>query len=396
MNINDSPEQARFRAEVRDWIARDVPPHAKNLRQGIVQGAGPGKAVEEALEAALALKGWQTPSIPAEHGGAGFSLLERVIFEEELTDAGVPYLYSLGRELLCPILSRYGTPEQRERWLIPTIRGELTWAQGYSEPGAGSDLANLQLRAERRGDEFVLNGQKIWTSMAHVADWIFLLVRTDPNAARKQEGISFLLVDLHSPGVTVRPLITIDDHHHFNETFFEDVRVPADQLVGELNQGWTVAKALLGHERFTHPTANPTIIGRTLENVKEAARRTPANGGVAWDDVGLRRRVAALEMDTDCMRYTRFRSLTLVAKGEAPGPETMIFKLLGSELTQVIVELHQLVEGPAGITWGDEPFGPLVGEPANHAANIRGATIRGGTSEVQRNVVSKRVLRLPD
>ncbi|MCH7476847.1 MAG: acyl-CoA dehydrogenase family protein [SAR324 cluster bacterium] len=397
MNIKDTPEQARFRAEVREWIETTVPPHFKGLRQGIVQGAGAlGPENLEGLEKALEAKGWLAPDWPKEHGGAGFDLSQSVILRDECVRAGIPEIRTIGLSMLGPILLKYGSAAQKERFLGPALRGEIVWAQGYSEPQAGSDLANLALRAEITEEGFILNGQKIWTSKAHLADWIFLLARTDPKPKRKQEGISFLLLEMKTPGITVRPIVTIDDHRHFCETFFENVFVPKENLVGELHKGWTVAKALLGHERFTHPTADPYIIARALDNLKACARETPAGSGVMWDDARLRQKVIALDMDIDCMAYTRFRALTRVQRGEAPGPETMIFKMFGAELMQRVVDLHQEVAGPLGVIWNDSPFPEETGETAKHDANIRAATIRGGTSEVQRNIIAKRVLELPD
>ncbi len=319
-----------------------------------------------------------------------------VIFQEECAKAGIPDRHTTGLDMVGPILIRYGTPEQQERFLNPILQNTITWAQGYSEPGAGSDLASLQLRAEVRDDGFVVNGQKIWTSKAHKADWIFMLARTDPKPKRKQDGISFLLADMKTPGITVRPIVTMDNFQHFCETFFDNVFVPRENLVGELHQGWTVAKALLGHERFLHPTSNPLLIRNAVDNLKSSARATAVGTGVAWDNPDLRRKVAALEMDVDGMLYTRYRSLTRVEHGEAPGPETMLFKLFGAELMQRIVELQQEVEGMAGVVWDDTALANGAGEMARHAANIRAATIRGGTSEVQRNIIAKRVLGLPD
>ncbi len=396
MNINDSSEQARFRAEVVEWIETRVPPDLKGLRQGIMQGPGLTMEQLQPLEKALQSRGWQAPQWPKEHGGAGFDIAQWVIFKEEWEKAGLPDRHGIGLDMLGPILISYGSEQQKQRFLAPTLRGELIWAQGYSEPQAGSDLAALAMRCEETADGFILNGQKIWTSMAHKADWIFLLCRTDPHAERKQAGISFLLVDMKTPGITVNDIITIDGFHHFNETFFDDVIVPKENLVGELNKGWSVAKALLGHERFTHPTADPYRIGKALDNLKSTAREIPAGAGVVWDDARVRGKVAELEMEIDCMRYTRYRALTRVEKGEAPGPETMIFKMMGAELLQKIVDLHQEVEGPLGTIWEESPFDGESAETGRHSANIRGATIRGGTSEVQRNIIAKRVLALPD
>jgi hypothetical protein len=222
-----------------------------------------------------------------------------------------------------------------------------------------------------------------------------MLVRTDPKPRKKQEGISFLLVNLKTAGITIRPITTIDGFTHFCEVFFENVPVPKDQLVGELHKGWTVAKALLGHERFGHPTADPFIMFRAIENVKNSAQDTRVGGGTVWDDARIKRRVVQLEMDAHALQATRARFLTRIQKGESPGPESMIFKLFGAELMQRIVELHQEVLGPEGLSWGPEPFGREHGEVSVHSANIRAATIRGGTSEVHRNIVAERILGLP-
>jgi alkylation response protein AidB-like acyl-CoA dehydrogenase len=395
MNLQDTPEQSAFRQKVRRWIAEKVPPHLKGLRQGIVQGPGLGEEELKPLVDALAAEGWLAPDIPKEYGGAGFDFMQSVIFREECSRAGLPARYVFGLEMLAPVLLKFGTEAQKRRFLLPTVKSEIKWAQGYSEPNAGSDLANLQLRAELTDEGFVLNGQKIWTSRAHHSDWTFMLVRTDPQAKKKQQGISFLLVDLKSPGITIRPITTIDGFSHFCEVFFENVKVPRDQLVGDLNQGWTVAKALLGHERFGHPTADPFVMYRAIDNVRKAAQGTPSGNGTVWDDPRIKRRVVQLEMDAHALEATRARYLTRIQKGESPGPESMIFKLFGAELMQRIVELHQEVLGPEGLAWGPEPFGVEHGEVAVHSANIRAATIRGGTSEVHRNIVAERILGLP-
>ena len=395
MNLEDTAEQAAFRAEVRDFIDTMVPTQLKGLRQGIVQGPGLEESQVQPFYDALRVKGWRAPHWPKEFGGAGFDEARMVILTEEFTRAALPSLKDVGLDMLGMILIAFGTKAQQERFLGPTLRGELTWAQGYSEPQAGSDLANLALRCDVTDAGFLLNGQKIWTSKAHSADWLFLLVRTDSNVKKKQDGISFLLLDLKTPGITVRPIHTIDDHHHFNETFFDNVRVPAENLVGELHKGWKLAKSLLSHERFSHPTSDPLVIGRALDNLKASARQVAAGEGLVWDEPVLRRRVTQLDMDVDCLRYTRYRALTKVMHGDEPGPETMMFKMFGAELMQRIVELHAEVMGPLGAIWEHSPFPEENGETAKHGANIRAATIRGGTSEVQRNIIVKNVLNLP-
>ncbi|MBI3993181.1 MAG: acyl-CoA dehydrogenase family protein [Candidatus Lambdaproteobacteria bacterium] len=397
MNINDSPEQARFRAQVRAWIDQAVPPALKGQRLGIATGSGPTPEELRPLEAALARQGWLAPAWPCEYGGAGFDVVQMVIFEEELLRAGIRPSRNLnGINMLGPILIKWGTEEQKRRFLGPTLRREIFWAQGYSEPNAGSDLANLALRADAVEGGFLLNGQKTWTSRAHFADWIFLLARSDPQARPKQKGISFLLVERRSPGITVRPVPMIDGAHHFNETFYENVFVPHENLVGRLHEGWQVAKALLGYERFTQLYANPVLIQQYIDDVKRAARTTPQGDGVVWDDPRLRRVVSGLEMDTACMHATRLRALSRIARGEAPGPETMIFKQFGGELLQRVVDLHQRVLGGHGVLW-DGASGSLdVVEVGKHSAHIRQVTIGGGTAEVHRNIIAKHVLGLPD
>ena len=398
MNINDTPEQAEFRAEVRAWIDNTVPESVKGLRQGIIQGPGLPADKMAALETALEKKGWLAPHWPKEFGGAGFDISRMVIFREECNRSGVPDRHTIALDMLGPILIQYANDEQKERFLGPALRGEVKWAQGYSEPNSGSDLASLMLPATVSEDGFTLNGQKIWTSGAHEADWIFILCRTNPTPSKKQDGITFVLADMRSPGISTRQIITIDGFHHFNEVFFENVFVPKENMVGELHKGWRVAKSLLSHERFLHPTSDPYRLSKALENLKDAARETQNGEGCVWDDPRLKIEVAQMEMDIDCMRYTRYRALTRVQSGAEPGPETMIFKLMGAELLQRIIDLHQLVLGPLGTVWDGSslPWLPENGEPAKHAANIRAATIRGGTSEVQRNIIAKRVLNLPD
>jgi alkylation response protein AidB-like acyl-CoA dehydrogenase len=396
MNLNDTPQQAEFRAQVRQWIATEVPASLKNLRQAIVQGPGISHEKLKPIEDALAAHGWTAPAWPKEFGGAGLDVGQMVIFYEECAKAGMPDHHTSGLDMLGPILMRYGTDAQKKKFLGPTAKGEIIWAQGYSEPQAGSDLAGLGLKCEITPDGFLLNGQKIWTSKAHEADWLFVLARTDPKVKKKQDGISFLLVKQDTPGIDIRPIRTMDGFTHFCETFFENVKVPRENLVGELHKGWEVAKALLGHERFTHPTGNPTLHLNALENLKADARQIEEGDGAVWDNPVLRRKVAALEMDVDCLKYTRYRALTKVEQGQPPGAEAQILKMFGAELMQRIVEAHQEVAGQRGLTWDETGLGNGAGEVARHGANIRAATIRGGTSEVQRNVISKRVLNLPE
>jgi len=395
MNVNDSPRQRELRAEFRQWQA-GIPDRFKNLPLGI-----PGRTEQtfeelRPLLAALEEKGWLYPAWPREHGGAGFSFEEMIVFTEEWVGAGLPDIRTGGLDYLSPILIRYGTDAQKARFLGPTLRREIIWAQGYSEPNAGSDLASLQTRADRVEGGFVVNGQKVWTSSAHLAHWLYVLVRTTQGTRRKQEGISLLLFEKDAPGITIRPITTIDGLTHFNEMFFENVFVPEDQVLGELDQGWTVAKAILGHERFSPPALNPVVQGRAMAQIRADARALALGGGVLWDDAGLRRDVAALEMEVDANRYTRYRAMSRIAGGDTPGPETYIFKYWGTELMQRILERHHGLLAQEGLVWDAQPFGRERFDHARRAATVRSSTIAGGTSEVQRNVVAKRVLGLPD
>ena len=386
-----------FRTTVRAFIDAEVPSSMKGRPQGIVQGPGPAASELQALQQALYHRGWKAPHWPPAHGGAGFDLPEMIIFQQELTAAGVPRLLDTGIEMLGPILIRYGSKEQQQRFLGPTLRSEISWAQGYSEPQAGSDLAALALRCRIEAEHFILDGQKVWTSKAHEADWLFVLVRSRSDVARKQDGISFLLVEAASEGIDVRPIHTIDGHHHFNETFFHQVRVPRENLVGELHQGWKIAKGLLGHERFTHPTADPQVMQRALDNVRHLAQEQQnSDGHPLWEDPRLREAIFALQMDVDCLRYARLRALGGLLEGQEPGAETMLFKLFGSELLQRIVDLHFTIQGPSAMHWHEDAAPGSPEETARHVANLRGATLRGGSSEIQRNILAKRVLGLPD
>jgi len=398
MHVTDSPELAAFRTEVRDWIATTVPAELKGHSQGILgQHAVPGPQWRP-LEEAFAVKGWEANAYPKEYGGSGLDPVRLVILLEEMARAGMRTRNEPALNNIVPVLLAFGTPEQKERFIPPTLRREIVWAQGYSEPGAGSDLASLQLRAEPDGADFVLNGQKIWSSMAHHAHWMFVLVRTDAQVKPRHAGISFLLVDATTPGITVRPLITLDGYHHFNEVFYENVRVPQANLVGELNGGWKIATTLLGFERFNHSHANPLLVGSTIDDMKALARRTGVPGaGVVWEDTGYRRATAAMEMDNDCMRANRFRALTAMARNEPPpGQVSTVNKLFGTELMQRVLDGSLSAGGPASPAWETEPLGEPYAMMARHAANVRGYTLGAGSSEIQRNIIAKRVLGLPD
>jgi alkylation response protein AidB-like acyl-CoA dehydrogenase len=297
----------------------------------------------------------------------------------------------MGLNLVGPTVIHWGTDEQKRRYLPPILSGEEVWAQGFSEPGAGSDLAGLRTKAEDRGDHFLINGQKVWTSGAHFAHWILVLARTDPNAP-KHKGISAFLLPLTTPGITVRPLVLLTGHRHFNEVFFEDVVVPKENLLGPVNQGWTVSTTTLMHERHSAGARNP--IGQ-VKSLMAVARRLPSDGRTAWDDPLVRQRLAQLAIDCEAMKYTRMRSLTRQLRGEPPGPEGSILKVFGSELGLRIAEAAGEILGMHALVNEGSELVPDAPRWFNRVLAARQYTISAGTSEIQRNIIGERVLGLP-
>jgi alkylation response protein AidB-like acyl-CoA dehydrogenase len=337
--------------------------------------------------------GWVGIGWPREYGGRGATLSQQVVYNRELARAGRPQLVNtIGIGMVGPTLIRWGTEEQKRRYVAKILSAEEIWCQGYSEPNAGSDVAALATRATEVGDYFVVNGQKVWTTDAHRADWCILLCRTDPDAP-KHRGISYLLVDMHAPGVTVRPLTQITGDANFNEMFFDDVKVPKENLVGEKNQGWQVAITTLMFER--------TSIGAGLsmtDTVKELAalaRLLPRGTAGASEDAAVRQRIAQFACEAEALRYTEFRQLTRQLKGRPPGPEGSILKLNASELNLRINAFAMELLGPYAPIEPDAPFGIDRGRWAYRMLASRALTIAGGTSEIQRNIIGERVLGLP-
>jgi alkylation response protein AidB-like acyl-CoA dehydrogenase len=344
----------------------------------------------------LYAKGWIAPGWPVEHGGVDWTVTQSFIFESERARVGAPGKNPFGLIMVAPVILTYGNEEQKARFLPRILSGEDQWCQGYSEPGAGSDLAALQTRAERDGDEYVVNGSKIWTTYAQYADWIFCLVRTE-SGARKQDGISFLLIDMKSPGITVRPIDTIDGYHHINEVFFEDVRVPVENLVGEEGKGWTYAKSLLVHERLS--IAEVADSKRALAGIRELARMEVNGGKSLLDDPLFAKRLTDAEIDLMALEYTELRVLAAVAEGAHPGPESSLLKLQGTDIQQVLQELRMDVAGYySGTEQGDLDPEALGHDFADSAQKLyfrgRAATIYGGSSEVQKNITARHVLGL--
>src|ERR687892_641035 len=331
MDLNYSPEELAFRDEARSWLAANLPRELKDK-------AHFSKDELMRWHRILAKKGWVAPAWPKEWGGTGWNVVQRYIFEEELGYAGAPPIIPFGVTMCAAVLLAFGTDAQKKRFLPRIYNGDDFWCQGYSEPGSGSDLASLKTKAVRQGDHYVVNGQKIWTTLAHYADWIFCLVRTDPNTEKRQEGISFLLMDMKTPGITVRPLILMDGGHEVNEVFFDDVKVPVENLVHEEGKGWTVAKHLLGYERMG--TGRIGVSKRELLKVKEVAAAAQKDGKPLLDDPRFRDRLSRVEVELMALEITNLRFLDQLRRGgRPPRAEGSLLKIKGTEIQQALTEL---------------------------------------------------------
>jgi alkylation response protein AidB-like acyl-CoA dehydrogenase len=392
MDFRYSPAEEQFRREVRSWLEANLP---ADLREGRDEDLSQDGRWErhKAWHAKLYEGGWVGIWWPKEYGGRGASVIEQAIFNEELGRAGAPPGVNInGITLLGPTLMHWGTEEQKKRFLPKILPAEEIWCQGYSEPGAGSDLASLQTRAVEDGDAFVVNGQKVWTSQAQYADWCFLLVRTDPNAP-KHHGISYLLVDMHSPGVTVRPLVQITGDAEFNEVFFEDVRVPKTNLVGEKNRGWMVAVTTLMYERVA--TGSYFRLEKILPQLFDLARRAEINGRPAVADAAVRQQLAQFAIEAEAIKYNDLRRLTRQLKGQPPGPEGSFSKITMTELNLRIATFAMELLGPYAVLEKGSPFAVDHARWARRMLGARAGTIAAGTNEIQRGIIGERVLGLP-
>ncbi len=391
MQISLTPEQHEFKREVEAFLRAALP---TELADKVAHGAAVSRAELTDWTRILDARGWAAPHWPREHGGTGWSLVQRHLFDVACRAAHAPPLSGFGFNMVGPAIIRYGTPDQQQTFL-PRIRsGELWWCQGYSEPQAGSDLAAVQTRAVRDGDDYVVNGQKIWTSAAEDADWIFCLVRSNPNV-QKQKGISFLLIDLASAGITVMPLLAFNGKRLWNQVFFENVRVPVANRLGEEDEGWTVAKGLLGDERLmvSRVAENRRLLGRVRDVLAAQSELSGANAGT------FEPRLAALEIRLDALETSSLRLLTAADRGDVIGAEPSMLKLQGSTLVQAFDELLFEAVGHLALPRDTGGAAPAVGPGyaeyiASGTYHHRGYTIAGGASEVQRNIIAKQVLGL--
>ncbi len=388
MDLSYSPQEERFRAELRAWLEQHPPgPQPEQLDEWVAYGKRWQRRLYEA--------GWCGVAWPREYGGRGATLIEQVIFQEEMARIKAPMLINLaGLTMGGPVLIAHGTDEQKRRHLKSILSAEEIWCQGFSEPNAGSDLAALKTRAVLDGDDFIVNGQKVWTSFARYADWCMLLVRTDPDAP-KHKGITFLLADMHCPGVTVRPLKQISGEDDFNEVFFEDVRVPRKNVIGAINGGWEIAITTLMHERATLTFSRQLQSRIALSDMITFARRWRLHGRVATASPIIRQQLAQAVVESDAIKYTAYRSLTKTLRGGVPGPEGSVEKLFWSEMYQRMLETALAIEGPYAQLLKGSPHVPDHGQWPHLMLYSRGRTIAAGSSEIQRNIIAERVLGLP-
>ena len=398
MDLQFTPQEQAFRAEVQAFLKEQLP---ADLAHKVKAGLRMDKADLERWHAILNARGWLANHWPEQYGGPGWSAIEKFIFENECALAGAPRIVPFGVNMLGPVLIKYGNEAQKSHWLPRILNGTDWWCQGYSEPGSGSDLASVKTTAVSQGDHYIVNGQKTWTTLGQHANMIFCLVRTN-REAKAQAGISFLLVDMNAPGVEVRPIITLDGEHEVNEVFFTDVRVPAENLVGEENKGWTYAKYLLTYERTNIAGVGFSVAA--LEKLKQVADTVQCNGRPLSQDPLFAARLAKVEIDLENMKTTNLRVIAAVAGGGVPGAESSMLKIRGTEIRQEILSLTRRAMGPYALPFEeealhagheDEAIGPDgAAAAAAHYFNYRKLSIFGGSNEIQKNIISKMILGL--
>jgi alkylation response protein AidB-like acyl-CoA dehydrogenase len=391
MDLAFTPEEQTFREDIRAWVRASLP---QDIAHKVHNALHLTRDDMQRWAKILGKKGWLGYGWPKEFGGPGWSAVQKHLFEEECALAGAPRIVPFGPVMVAPVIMAFGSPEQQKRFLPGIASGEVWWSQGYSEPGSGSDLASLKTRAERKGDKYIVNGQKTWTTLAQFGEWIFCLVRTSTEG-KPQTGISFLLIDMKSPGVTVRPITMLDGGHEVNEVFFDNVEVPAANLIGEENKGWTYAKHLLSHERTNIADVNRAK--RELERLKRIAK-----GEGVWADQRFRDEIAKLEVDIVALEMLVLRVLSAEKSGKNPLDIAGLLKIKGSEIQQRYSELMMLAAGPYAIPFireameagyqGDYVGAAYIAPLAATYFNMRKTTIYGGSNEVQRNIVAQTVL----
>jgi alkylation response protein AidB-like acyl-CoA dehydrogenase len=391
MDLAFTPEEQKFREEIRGWVRENLP---KDISDKVHNALRLTRDDMQRWAKILGKKGWLGYGWPTQFGGPGWNAIQKHLFEEETALAGAPRIVPFGPVMVAPVIMAFGNPEQQQRFLPGIASGEVWWSQGYSEPGAGSDLASLKTRAERKGDKYIVNGQKTWTTLAQHGEWIFCLVRTSTEG-KPQTGISFLLIDMKSPGVSVRPIVMLDGEPEVNEVFFDNVEVPAENLIGEENKGWTYAKHLLSHERTNIADVNRAK--RELERLKRIAKAENV-----YDDQRLRDEIAKLEVDVVALEMLVLRVLSAEKSGKNSLDIAGLLKIKGSEIQQRYSELMMLAAGPYAIPflpeamdagWQGEFVGAAYLAPlASTYFNLRKTTIYGGSNEVQRNIVAQTVL----
>ena len=398
MDLDFTAEEQAHRSEVRRFLQDHLP---ADLADKVKHGKRLGKEDYLRWQKILHRRGWGATMWPRSFGGTGWNAVWQHIFDEECAEAGTPMQLPFGLKMVAPVIMAFGSAEQQQRFLPRIADGSDWWCQGYSEPGSGSDLASLKISAVLEGEHYRVNGQKTWNTYGQYADWIFCLVRTSTEG-RQQAGISFLLIDMKTPGITVRPIIMIDGEHEINEVWFEDVMVPAENRVGEENKGWTYAKFLLGHER-----TGIAGIGRSkaaLKRLKEIAGKEQALGRPLIHDQRFRDRIAQVELELMALEITHLRALAADHEKRGPGPEASILKIKGSEIQQTLAELMMQALGPYALPWqrqaldpdwAGEAIGPDYAAPlSGHYFNYRKTTIYGGSNEIQKNIIAQMVLGL--
>ncbi|MBT8089261.1 MAG: acyl-CoA dehydrogenase family protein [Gammaproteobacteria bacterium] len=399
MHVTFSPGELVFQEEVRAFFRDEYP---EDMRQKRDKGMELDPDDQIRWQQLLYKKGWAGINWPVEYGGTGWTPVQKYIYATEEANANAPLVIPFGLSMVGPVIYTFGSEEQKQRFLPDILASKVWWCQGYSEPGSGSDLASLKTRADLVGDHFVVSGTKTWTTLGQHADWIFCLVRTNTDVARRQEGISFMLIDMKSPGVSVKPIILLDGVHEVNEIHFENVEVPVENLVGEEGKGWTYGKVLLQHER-----ANIAGVARSryrLRRLRNQVKSSVRGAAPLSGDKNFMRRLAAVEVELKALEYTELRTLAAVSSGKAPGPESSILKVKGTEIQQAIDMLYVQAAGYYALPYVPDQYRPdfadqYIGEEAETQSslryfNYRKASIYGGSNEIQKNIIAKHVLGL--